>query len=121
MQPNLNIIEFYLKLSGETLLGDQEFGINHQACEQVASYLQKIHQMGLELGVVIGGGIGFRGVDLKDSGIPRTPADHMGMLATLLNGIVLKQVLEAKGVKAALMTALDCPTVARVPIIGIKL
>lgn len=112
MQPELKYHRILLKLSGETLLGDQEFGIHHQSCVRVATYLQKIHQMGLELGVVIGGGNIFRGVALKDSGIPRTPADHMGMLATLLNGVALKQALETKGVKVALMTALDCPAVA---------
>lgn len=112
MQPEFKQHRILLKLSGETLLGDQEFGVHHQACGQVAAYLRKIHLMGLELGVVIGGGNIFRGVDLKDSKMQRTPADHMGMLATLFNGIALKQALEARGVKTALMTALDCPTVA---------
>lgn len=101
-----------LKLSGETLLGDQEFGIHYPACVQVAAYLEKIHRMGIELGVVIGGGNIFRGIDLKDSGIPRTPADHMGMLATLFNGVALKQALVSRGVRAALMSAIGCPTIA---------
>lgn len=112
MPPEFKRHRILLKLSGETLLGDQEFGIHYQACAKIANYLQKIHQMGYELGVVIGGGNIFRGVDLKNSGISRTPADHMGMLATLLNGIALKQALEAKGVKAAVMSALECPAVA---------
>lgn len=112
MPLNLKPRRILLKLSGETLLGNQPFGIDYQACNQVASYLSKIHRMGLELAVVIGGGNIFRGIALKNSGISRTPADQIGMLATLMNGIGLKQALENKGVKVALMTALACPTVA---------
>lgn len=112
MQSKLPYQRILLKLSGETLLGDQSFGIHPSACLQVASYLEKISQMGLELGVVIGGGNIFRGVNLKACGMSGTPADHMGMLATLFNGIAVKQALLAKGVKVALMSALNCPTVA---------
>lgn len=111
MPPEFKNHRILLKLSGETLLGDHEFGIHQHSCMQVAAYLQKIHQLGLELGVVIGGGNIFRGIDLKNSGMPRTPADHMGMLATLLNGVALKQALEVKGVKCAVMSALECPSV----------
>jgi len=101
-----------LKLSGETLLGDQSFGINQTACMQVAAYIEKIHKMNLELGLVIGGGNIFRAIDLKGWGMPRTPADHMGMLATLFNGVALKQALLLKGVETVLMSAIDCPTMA---------
>lgn len=101
-----------LKLSGETLMGHQAFGIDPSACEQVATYLQRFHRAGIELGVVIGGGNIFRGMDLRLSGIPRTPADHMGMLATLLNGIALQQALMAQGVPVCVMSALECPKVA---------
>ncbi len=101
-----------LKLSGETLLGEQGFGVNQLACLQVATYLQKIQKMNLEVGVVIGGGNIFRGINLNAGGMPRTPADHMGMLATLFNGIALKQALELLGVQVALMSAIDCPTMA---------
>lgn len=101
-----------LKLSGETLLGSQPFGIQHIATLDVARYLQKLQQLGIELAVVIGGGNIFRGIDLKLSGIPRTPADHMGMLATLLNGIALQQALISLGARASVMTALECPKVA---------
>jgi uridylate kinase len=101
-----------LKLSGETLRGPQAFGIDQAACEQVATYLQGFHGAGIELGVVIGGGNIFRGMDLRLSCIPRTPADHMGMLATLLNGIALQQALMAQGVPVCVMSALECPKVA---------
>ncbi len=101
-----------LKLSGETLLGSQTFGINHAACMEAANYLKRIHQAGIELGVVIGGGNIFRGIELKITGMPRTPADHMGMLATLFNGIALQQALMAQGVSVCVMSALECPKVA---------
>lgn len=101
-----------LKISGETLLGSQNFGIDQNACVQVATYLKKMCEMGLEIGLVIGGGNIFRGVNVKAWGMPRTPADHMGMLATLFNGIALKQALLMQDVDAVLMSAIDCPTMA---------
>lgn len=101
-----------LKLSGETLMGSEPFGIYQEACMQVANYLSLFHRAGIELGVVIGGGNIFRGVDLRLTGMPRTPADHMGMLATLLNGIALQQALMSLDVPVCLMSALECPKVA---------
>jgi uridylate kinase len=101
-----------LKLSGETLMGSQPFGIYQEACMQVAHYLAQFHQLGIELGVVIGGGNIFRGIELRLTGMPRTPADHMGMLATLLNGIALQQALMSLGVPVYMMSALECPKVA---------
>lgn len=112
MHKGTAIKRILLKLSGETLMGDQGFGINHLACQQVANYLHKIHLMGLQVAVVIGGGNIFRGINLRSTGLPRTPADHMGMLATLFNGIALQQALMAEGVKACVMSALECPKVA---------
>ena len=82
-----------LKLSGETIMGSQPFGIHQETCMQVAHSLSFFHEAGIELGVVIGGGNIFRGLDVKSSGMARTPADHMGMLATLFNGIALQQAL----------------------------
>lgn len=101
-----------LKLSGELLMGDQTFGIDQNACEKVANALIKFQQAGLEVAVVIGGGNIFRGIQLNSSGISRTPADQMGMLATMMNGIALQQALEARGSDSKVMTALDCPKVA---------
>lgn len=101
-----------LKLSGETLMGSQPFGIHQEACMQIAHSLSFFHEAGIELGVVIGGGNIFRGMDLKSSGMPRTPADHMGMLATLFNGIALQQALMSKEVPVCIMSALECPKVA---------
>lgn len=101
-----------LKLSGETLMGSQPFGIHQEACMQVADYLAHFHRVGIQLGVVIGGGNIFRGVDLRLTGMPRTPADHMGMLGTLLNGIAIQQALMLRDVPVCLMSALECPKVA---------
>lgn len=101
-----------LKLSGEVLLGPSGFGIDPSACAKAADAISKLHDFGLEVAVVIGGGNIFRGVDLRVTGIPRTPADQMGMLATLMNGVALQQALLAKGTSAHLMSALECPKVA---------
>lgn len=101
-----------LKLSGETLMGSQPFGIYQEACMQVANDLSFFYRAGIQLGVVIGGGNIFRGMDLRMTGMPRTPADHMGMLATLLNGLALQQALMLRGVSVCLMSALECPKVA---------
>lgn len=101
-----------LKLSGETLLGDHSFGIQQQACLQVADYLSRFHHAGIQLGVVIGGGNIFRGVNLKEMGMAQTPADHMGMLATLFNAIAVKEALTILGVPVCVMSALECPKVA---------
>lgn len=101
-----------LKLSGETLMGSQPFGIHQEACMQIANYLSSFHQAGIQLGVVIGGGNIFRGVDLRLMGISRTPADHMGMLATLMNAIAIQQALMLRNVPVCVMSALECPKIA---------
>jgi uridylate kinase len=101
-----------LKLSGETLMGGEPFGIKQEACLEVAHALSFFHNAGIELAVVLGGGNIFRALDVKASGMPRTPADHMGMLATLFNGIALQQALISKNIPVCLMSALDCPKVA---------
>lgn len=101
-----------LKLSGETLMGAEPFGINHEACQAIAKPLKEMQDQGLQVGIVIGGGNIFRGINLKSMGLERTPADLMGMLSTLINGIALQQALNSMGCKAKIMTALDCPKVA---------
>lgn len=102
-----------LKLSGEMLLGPtQSFGIDSQACQRLAAIVNEIHLQGHELAIVIGGGNIFRGVNLNGLGMERTPADQLGMLATLMNGIALQQALQAINCKAKVMSALECPRVA---------
>lgn len=108
----LKMRRILLKLSGESLLMGDRFGIDQQACLRVAYSLKRIKEAGIGLGVVIGGGNIFRGINLKELGMPRTPADYMGMIATLLNGIAIQQALASIGCKASVMSALECPKVA---------
>lgn len=98
-----------LKLSGEILLGSQSFGVNPEACLKIAGDLKRLQAMGLEIAVVIGGGNIFRGIKLKSLGLERTPADHMGMLATIMNGIALQQALTALQCPSKVLSALECP------------
>jgi uridylate kinase len=98
-----------LKLSGELLMGKGEFGIDQSACDKVAGALLKLQKAGLEVAVVIGGGNIFRGIQLNTNGFQRTPADQMGMLATMINGLALQQSLEKLGCTARVMSALECP------------
>lgn len=101
-----------LKLSGESLSGPQQFGVSPDSCQQMALAIREIRQAGLEVAIVIGGGNIFRGVNLKELGMPRTPADQIGMLSTLINGIALQQALAVIDCPARLMSALECPKVA---------
>jgi uridylate kinase len=100
-----------LKISGETLMGAAPFGINAEACLTLAHSLKKL-QSNAQLAVVIGGGNIYRGVQLTTHGLARTPADQMGMLATIMNGVALQQALHTIGVQASLISALPCPQVA---------
>lgn len=95
-----------LKLSGEALMGVQTFGVERLACERIAQSIKEIHLLGLEIGVVVGGGNIFRGAQATEFGFSRTPADHIGMLATTINGLVLQQSLAALGIESRIMSAL---------------
>lgn len=94
------------------LLGKNAMGIDPDALKRTAEKLVKVKSEGHELAVVIGGGNIFRGLHLADNGLNRTQADHMGMLATLINGVALKAELEKQGTKTTLFSALECPRVA---------
>ena len=80
-----------LKLSGEALMGDQSFGVERSACERIAQSIKEVYLLGVEIGLVVGGGNIFRGAQATEFGFSRTPADHIGMLATTINGLVLQQ------------------------------
>lgn len=101
-----------LKLSGETIMGQQGFGIDIDNVQKLAVALKEISNEGIQLAIVIGGGNIFRGINLKALGMERTPADQMGMLATLINGIALQQALSKIDCPCVLMSALECPRVA---------
>lgn len=94
-----------LKLSGEALVGKHEYGIDYEACEEIATTIKKIQQEGIEVGVVIGGGNIFRGQNATQFGFERTPADHIGILATCINGLALHQVLHSSGEKVRVISA----------------
>ncbi len=101
-----------LKLSGEVFMGADKYGLDDSSLLRIAGAIKNIRDSGYEIGIVIGGGNIFRGLAHTDSIIQRSPADQMGMLATLINGIALKQYIASLGCPVRLLTALDCPRIA---------
>jgi uridylate kinase len=101
-----------LKLSGEALIGDGEYGISPAIVEQIASEIAEVHALGLELAVVIGGGNIFRGVKGAAQGMDRTSADYMGMLATVINALALQEGFERSGLHTRVMSGIEMPRVA---------
>ena len=95
-----------LKLSGEALMGNKDHGIDSERLEQYAQEIKRVHDSGLELAIVIGGGNIFRGVDGEKSGIDRVQGDYMGMLATVINAMALQSALEKNGMYTRLMSGL---------------
>ena len=108
-----NFRRVLLKLSGEALMGNLPFGVSQESVALAASKIRELQEQDVEIGIVIGGGNIFRGIQQGASwGMERTPADQVGMLATLINGTVLNQALIQAGCDVRMMTALECPTVA---------
>jgi uridylate kinase len=95
-----------LKLSGESLMGDKQYGIDSDRVLQYAQDIKAVHDTGLEIAIVIGGGNIFRGLSAEQGGMDRVQADYMGMLATVINSMALQDALEKTGVKTRLMTAI---------------
>ena len=100
-----------IKLSGEALTGPQGFGIDQPMIDRIAGDLIAATKLGVEVGVVVGGGNIFRGVDVSEQGVPRPVGDTMGMLATVMNCLVLEAALERQGKEARTLSALAMPTV----------
>ena len=96
-----------LKLSGEALLGKQQYGIDPDVISRIAGEIAEIVRLGVQVGLVIGGGNIFRGAGLAEAGMDRVTADHMGMLATIINALALQDALERRGVTARTMSALQ--------------
>ncbi|HAS54234.1 MAG: UMP kinase [Nitrospirae bacterium GWC2_57_13] len=96
-----------LKLSGEALLGEQEYGIDYAMLDSIASQVKEIYDLGIETAIVIGGGNIFRGLAATAKGMERASADYMGMLATVLNSLALQNVLENKGVRTRVQSAIE--------------
>ncbi|PCJ84933.1 MAG: UMP kinase [Flavobacteriales bacterium] len=101
-----------LKLSGEALMADKEFGIDHNRLNQYAKELKAVAETGVELSVVVGGGNIFRGIQTEVGGIERVQGDYMGMLATVINGMAIQSAMEDLGVKTRLMTAINMEQIA---------
>ncbi|HYW09788.1 MAG TPA: UMP kinase [Longimicrobium sp.] len=95
-----------LKISGEMLAGDQKFGISPPVVERLVEEIKYVHDMGVALGLVIGGGNIVRGTQASKEGMDRVSADYMGMLATIINALALQDVLERKGVHTRVLTAI---------------
>src|SRR3981189_1897676 len=101
-----------LKLSGEALMGEDAFGINRQTIEQIVSEIAQVSRMGVEVGVVIGGGNIFRGMAPAAAGMDRATADYMGMLATVMNALALQDAMRRQGLKSRVQSAINIEQVA---------
>ena len=101
-----------LKLSGEALMGEKQFGIDNKRLMQYAKDIQEISEMNVEIGIVIGGGNIFRGVQAEKGGMDRTQGDYMGMLATMINSMALQSALESLGLITRLQSAIEMKQIA---------
>ena len=101
-----------LKLSGESLMGNLASGIDHQIVGDIAGEIREVVALGVQLGIVVGGGNIFRGITASTKGMDRTTADYMGMLATVINSLALQSALERQGVGTRVQTAIEMREVA---------
>jgi uridylate kinase len=101
-----------LKLSGEALMGSQSFGIDEGVVSKIAQELREVHELGVELAIVVGGGNIIRGLAASHRGIERVTGDYMGMLATVINALALQDAMEKQGVVTRVQTAIDIREVA---------
>lgn len=112
MDPKLRYKRILLKLSGESLMGDTDKSINPKILDFFALEVKKIHKLGVEIGIVIGGGNIYRGLNAQEQGIDRVAGDQMGMLATIINAIALQNAFENHGIYTRLMTAITMQEIA---------
>jgi uridylate kinase len=101
-----------LKISGEALVGEQSFGIDVNVSRAVAEEIKQVHDLGVQVAVVVGGGNIFRGISKSAGKMDRSSADYIGMLATVMNAVVLQDALEKIGVHTRVMSAIDIPQMA---------
>jgi uridylate kinase len=101
-----------VKLSGEALAGDQKFGINSEVVNSIADQIAQVSQLGVEIGIVIGGGNIFRGLAASKAGFDRVSADYMGMLATVINALAVQDALEKKDLETRVLTAIKMEEIA---------
>src|SRR5690554_3423775 len=95
-----------LKLSGEALAGEIEFGIDPKVIDRLASEIGQLVELGVQVGLVIGGGNLFRGTELQEAGLERVTGDHMGMLATVMNALAMRDALERASISTRVMSAI---------------
>lgn len=101
-----------LKLSGESLSGDKDFGIDAKVLDYLSTEIKKVHDLGVEIGIVIGGGNIYRGLSAKAQGIDAVTGDYMGMLSTIINALALQNSLEKHGIFTRLISAIDMHKIA---------
>ena len=101
-----------LKLSGEALAGNQKFGISNDVLDNFARQLKEVHDLGVELAIVIGGGNIFRGLAGQEQGFDRATGDSLGILATIMNALALQNAIEKIGVPTRVLTAVQMPEIA---------
>jgi uridylate kinase len=101
-----------LKISGEVLVGEEEYGISSEVIAGISREIKVVTERGVQIAVVVGGGNFFRGVDTSSEGVDRTTADYMGMLATVINSLALQDALEKTGVFTRVQSAIDLRQVA---------
>ena len=109
---NLAYRRVLLKISGEALMGEQNYGIDVNVARSVAEELKAVHEVGVQIAVVVGGGNIFRGVSKSAGNMDRSSADYIGMLATVMNAVVLQDALEKVEVHTRVMSAIDIPQLA---------
>lgn len=111
-KPGLAYRRVLLKISGEALMGEQNYGIDVNVARSVAEELKAVHELGVQVAVVVGGGNIFRGVSKSAGNMDRSSADYIGMLATVMNAVVLQDALEKVDVHTRVMSAIDIPQLA---------
>ena len=112
MKKNLKYNRILLKLSGESLAGEHDFGINPKILDFFSDEIKKVHDLGVQIGIVIGGGNIYRGLNSNGQSIDRVTGDQMGMLATIINSLALQSACESKGIFTRLMTAISMEAIA---------
>src|SRR5262245_3075438 len=111
-QPTPKYSRVLLKLSGEALMGSKGYGIDPEVVSETATEIKEVHELGVEMGIVIGGGNIFRGLAASAKGFDRVSADHMGMLATVMNALAVQDALEKMGVYTRVQSAIEMSQVA---------
>lgn len=112
LMPELKYKRILLKLSGEALLGDMEYGVDTKVVSAIAEEIKKVQEYGTEIAIVIGGGNIFRGVSASAKGMDRATADYVGMLATIINSLMLQDAMEKVGVFTRVLSAIEMKELA---------